>query len=373
MGRRAVAVAGPEMTRAFYDGDRFARNGALPGFVLDTLFGRGAVHTLDGAAHRARKAMLTDVLHRDRPGDLVALVARGWDDAAVRWQDSGASVVLHTASAEVIFAAACEWMGVPLKPEETAEKAGWMTAMVDGLAPTGPRHLRARRARARAETWIAGLVELSRERGGRFSTRWDAVVEHIGADGRPLTPRVAAVEVLNILRPATAVSWFVAFGAHAFENWPEHREAMSDSAFATSYAHELRRSYPFVPMLGALARTDQSLGGVSVAEGELVLLDVYGQLHDERWWDSPQTFAPERFRGRPIDPYTLIPQGGGDTRTGHRCPGEDLTVEILRALLPRLAALRYRVPRQDTRISLRRIPALPRSGMRIEDVSVSTR
>jgi fatty-acid peroxygenase len=182
---------------------------------------------------------------------------------------------------------------------------------------------------------------------------------------------VAAVELINILRPATAISWFVAYAAHALHRWPEWRQRLADPGIGTAFAHELRRWYPFVPFLGALARRDQDFAGVPVESGGLVLLDVYGQHHDAHWWDEPAEFRPERFADRVIDPFTLIPQGGGDTRTGHRCPGEDLTVEILRTLAPRLARMRYRVPAQDLGISLRRIPAHVAGGFVVDDVSAA--
>lgn len=371
MGRRTVAVAGPELTRAFYDSERFSRENALPGFVLDSLFGREAVHTLDGTAHRERKGMLTDVLHRDNPRELVERVAAEWDEASLRWQDSGRRLSLHRASAEILFSAACRWMGVPVESQEIGEKTAWMLAMVDGFAPTAPRHLRARRARRRAEDWITGLVQLSRERGGRFSPRWHAIVDHKDGTGAVLSSRVAAVEIINILRPATAISWFVAYAGHALDERPKERERLADPEFATAFAHELRRSYPFVPFLGALPRRDGRLHDVDVRRGDLVLLDVYGQLHDPLWWDDPAEFAPERFMGAMLDAYTLIPQGGGDTRTGHRCPGEDLTIDILSTLAPRLARMRYAVPAQDKRISLRRMPARLPGGFVIERVSVA--
>ena len=64
----------------------------------------------------------------------------------------------------------------------------------------------------------------------------------------------------------------------------------------------------------------------------------------------------------------LVPQGGGDPRTGHRCPGENITVALLTALAVRLARLDYRLPEQDLGISLRRIPARPASGVVLTDV-----
>ncbi len=100
----------------------------------------------------------------------------------------------------------------------------------------------------------------------------------------------------------------------------------------------------------------------------MVLLDVYGQNHDEDLWGDPYAFRPQRFPDRPVERDELIPQGGGDPRTGHRCPGEGITIGLLQALAVRRARLEYDVPDQDLRIPLRRIPTRPHSGFVISRV-----
>jgi fatty-acid peroxygenase len=93
------------------------------------------------------------------------------------------------------------------------------------------------------------------------------------------------------------------------------------------------------------------------------MLDLYGQNHDPVVWPQPYAFDPGRFIDRGIGAYELVPQGGGDPHTGHRCPGEAITIALLQALTVRLARLDYTVPAQDLTISLRRIPALPASRL----------
>jgi fatty-acid peroxygenase len=173
------------------------------------------------------------------------------------------------------------------------------------------------------------------------------------------------VELLNFIRPTTAVAWFLAFSGHALIRWPENRErlAAGDPAFAEAWAHEVRRFYPFAPFIGGRAPREVEFDGVRIPENSVVLLDLYGQNHDPELWDAPYEFRPERFLGRDIDAYELVPQGGGDPRTGHRCPGEQLTVALLSALAVRLARLEVDVPEQDLTIALHRIPARPASGV----------
>src|SRR5690554_958289 len=62
VGRPAVFMRGAEAAETFYAEGRFTRQGALPATALKLLQGRGSVSTLDGAAHRHRKAMFMSLM-----------------------------------------------------------------------------------------------------------------------------------------------------------------------------------------------------------------------------------------------------------------------------------------------------------------------
>src|SRR3954447_23172923 len=85
MLRQALGVHGPAGARFLYDEDHVRRSGALPESVISTLFGHGAVHSLDGEPHRVRKAMFVHLLMGPGVGDRVERVCAAWDDAARRW------------------------------------------------------------------------------------------------------------------------------------------------------------------------------------------------------------------------------------------------------------------------------------------------
>jgi fatty-acid peroxygenase len=367
-GRPAIGLEGPEAARWFYDEEHVRRAGALPEPVAGTLFGKGGVHHLDGEAHRVRKALFVRLLMDDAGiADLVRRVEQAWDDAAAGWSGR---IVLFDEASRVLARAVCGWAGIPLDEEDVPEVARDLTAMVDGFLAGPVRHMRARRARGRRERWLAGLVE--GVRAGTVSVPAGSAVEevarHRDADHSQLPPTVAAVELINVIRPTVAICWFVTFSGHALARWPADRKRLRDGdpAFAEAWAHEVRRFYPFAPFIGGKTPRAVEWEGERIPQGAMVLLDLYGQDHDADLWPDPYAFRPERFLGRDIGPFELVPQGGGDPRTGHRCPGEQLTVAVLAALAVRLARLDAVVPEQDLTISLHRIPALPASRVLLD-------
>ncbi|MFG1989853.1 cytochrome P450 [Actinoplanes sp. NPDC048988] len=362
-GQRAVAISGPDAVRFFYDGD-LERHDALPPNVVATLFGKG-VHTLDGEAHQARKALFVALLmNADGIENLAKLTGEVFDEAAARWRGSG-EISIFDESARVLAEAVTRWTGVPQEEGDRNALARDLIAMVDGFASAGPRFARARSARRRQERRFSQIIEAVRREEPTPEPL--SVVAHHLEDGYLLDARTAAVELINIIRPTTAVAWFVAFATHALDRWPGTRARLraGDDDYTKAFVHEVRRFYPFAPFLGARATRDLRYQRAEIPKGALVLLDVYGQHHDPRVWPEPYEFRPERFLGRPVGEFELIPQGGGDPRTGHRCPGEKITIALLGTLVQRLAKLDYYLPPQKMEIDLSRVPARPASGPRL--------
>ncbi|NAZ86444.1 cytochrome P450, partial [Kineococcus indalonis] len=235
-------------------------------------------------------------------------------------------------------------------------------------------------ARARCERWAARAVREART-GARAAPAGSAlalVAAHRDPRGRPLDERTAAVELLNVLRPTVAVAWLVAQAAVALHGSPRWRHAVAAAATggpeasptAVAVAHEVRRRYPFVPALATRLRRDAQVGGHRLRTGDRVVLDVVGTHRDPAAWPAPEEFDPGRFEGAGVCPVSdaFVPQGGGDARTGHRCPGEPATVRLLAQAVEVLAGLRLAVPPQDLRVPARPVPSRPVSGFVVTEV-----
>jgi fatty-acid peroxygenase len=376
-GRPAVVVGGPEGVRLFYDASVMRRRGAMPQAVARPLFGGGAVHGLDGVAHRHRKAMFVDLLMD--PGRVRSLLELADDllvDALRGWRQRGGGVVYPTAN-EVYGRAVIRWAGIEVPRDVEARRADDLAVIVDGFATPGLPYLAAWRRHVVCDRWAVRLVRETRS-GVRTPPERSAlarVAAHRGLDGQLLDTHTAGVELVNVLRPTVAVARFAAFGALALADNPEWRRRLADEVtergsavggpLATAFAHEVRRVYPFVPLLAAVATRDTSFERCPIPAGRRVLLDVMATNHDPHEWPRADTFDPERFLGTGAEwSDRFVPQGGGRPETGHRCPGELMAVGLLALTCARLAEADGRLVRgQDTGWSWGRVPALPRSGV----------
>lgn len=136
---------------------------------------------------------------------------------------------------------------------------------------------------------------------------------------------VAAVELINILRPTVAVAQFIAFAAHALYHYPGSRRFIDSAADEETelFVQEVRRFYPFFPFIGGRVREPFDWQGYHFESRTWVMLDVYGTDRDPRLWENPESLQPDRFRGWDGSAFNFIPQGGGITsqRTAARASG----------------------------------------------------
>jgi fatty-acid peroxygenase len=360
------------MAEMFDDGDRFTRRGGLPLPTLSLLQDQGSVIALDGEDHRHRKAMILSLMGEAEAERLARLAEEEWRRRLPHWEREG-EINLFDEAREILFRSACAWAGVPLREDEVGQRLYETAEMVESSGKVGPRNWRAQILRSRHEAWARRIVEGARSGNPAPPGSALAVIAaHRDRQDQLLDVPTAAVEIINVIRPTQAVARFVVFAALALHRRPETvpRLREGDPAYLAAFAEEVRRMAPFIPMIGGRAREGFDWRGLRVAKGDWVLIDLFATDRHPDLWAEPESFRPERFLDRAPTAYDLIPQGAGNPATGHRCPGEAITLALVRMAARMLARdMRYEVPKQDLRVDLRRIPALPASGMILRGVT----
>jgi fatty-acid peroxygenase len=377
--QKVICMRGAAAAEFFYGSDTFTRNGAMPLSVLMLLQDFGSVQLLDGAPHRHRKAMFRAIGTPEAARELAQHFEAEWERAIPRFDATG-RVVLFDELELMLTRCGAAWAGVPLSEGDAQLRAREYSEMLQATGSAGPRMLRALWLRRRTERWAADVIRNAR--GGEIAppprSALHEIAFHRDHEGRVLHEDTAAIELINVLRAIVAVARFIVFAAKALHEQPQCRKRLQDDdgAFLDNFAQEVRRITPFFAFIGGRACKSAVWNGYRFEKGDWVLLDLYGTNKDKRTWQDPDVFNPDRFTRKVPTPFEFVPQGAGDADVTHRCPGEYLTVALMKTAVNWLArGIRYEVPDQDLSVSKARIPAFPASRfvmMRIRRVRADT-
>ncbi|WP_119677333.1 cytochrome P450 [Indioceanicola profundi] len=368
MLRPAICIRGEEAARIFYTPGRFTRRGALPPTTLRLLQDKGSAATLDNRPHRHRKSLFMGLMTPEAVERAADLMEEEWRARLPAWEQAE-EVTLFPQAEDILTRTACRWAGVPLDEREADQRRRELGAMIHGAGSAGPRAMRGLVMRRRTERWARELIRGVRD--GTVAVPHDTPLHRVATwrelSGEPMDEAVAAVELLNLLRPMVAVDRYIVFTALALHEHPVARPAPdADEGEVERFVQEVRRLAPFFPAVGGRVLEPFEWRGHRFGRGDWVLLDLYGTNRDSRTWRNAHMFRPSRFKEWDGSPDSLVPQGAGDHHTGHRCPGEWITIALMkRAVRLLTAAMEYEVPPQDLRVPLNRMPTGPASGFRI--------
>jgi fatty-acid peroxygenase len=289
------------------------------------------------------------------------------------WVDRG-TVDLFDELVRIYGRAVLQWAGTGAGDHEADTVTRELAAILDGFGIGATSYPRALVGRLRAERWAWELVAAVRD-GSRAAPE-GSVLDVLASQPRSRLSSVsAATELVNVARPTVAIAYFAVFAAHALAEHPEWRSmlAAGDERYLRAFEHEVRRFYPFAPLLAGRLRRPMQWQGPTVPVGGWIVLDIRATNLDPEQWKRPTDFDPERFLDHEPTPFDFVPQGGGDVEAGHRCPGEPITIGVLQATLQQLAGIEYRLAPRSRNIPLSRIPSLPAHGLRLLDVRRASR
>ncbi|MFW5640009.1 MAG: cytochrome P450 [Thermodesulfobacteriota bacterium] len=372
MFKKATCVTGEDAARMFYHPDRFTRQGAIPPTTVKLLQDKGSVQTLSGNLHRHRKKMFMSLMSTESIQRLVRITEAEWHQKLKKWEGMD-RVVLHPEVQEILTRSVCRWAGIPLSDSDAKKRTHEFAAMIEGAGTVGPRNWLGLVLRARSERWGRGFIRGVRKQKVKVleGSAADVTAWYRNPEGDLLDDKVAAVELINFLRPTVAVARYIAFAALALHQHPDWRRKLQSGADddLEMFAQEVRRFYPYFPAVAGRVQIPFTWRGRGFKKGDWIMLDLYGTNRDPRSWKAPDTFDPERFRKWDESPFNFIPQGAGNHDDTHRCPGEWITIELIKNALSQLTGrMRYDVPQQNHHIDLSRIPAITKSRFIITHV-----
>jgi fatty-acid peroxygenase len=370
-GKPVICFQGEAAARHFYDPQLTIRKGSAPEPLKATLFGKGAIQGKDQKEHQSLKSLFLSLLTADSIQELNRFFLRELTLSCKRWT-SCRNISLYEELRPALTRSVCLWTGVPLPKDEIPMRTADLTAMFDSAVAPGLGHLRARWGRYHSETWIRKMVHQHRIGASPFPSNSPAhkISCFVDANGKALSDRVAAVEILNLLRPTVAISVYLTFLMHALIQYPENRgNVLSDPRFCLAFVQEVRRFYPFFPSVMAKSRREFQFGEFRIPAGTRLILDLYGTNHDPHFWADPMSFRPDRFLDLKPSAFSFIPQGGGEPSITHRCPGEDPTIALMCTAAAFFSKqMRFQVPSQNLEIDFARLPALPKSHLILSEV-----
>lgn len=369
--KEIIAIYGEEAARKFYDPQNFKREGAMPKPILKTLFGEDGVQTLDGKDHHHRKSYFMDLMTPERMEDYHQILE---EHLSRELDKQHGEFELFDLSNRVLFYSICEWSGINLEQydsEKVEVLAKNQISMISGAVTSPIDHIKGIADRKESEKWAQSLIEEARKHPvpGKDNLALYTFATATNLDGEVLPVEVAAVELLNIIRPTVALTVWMALMGHALFSQENVYEPLKENFddLQDSFIQEMRRYYPFFPMLPAISLRDVEIDGYTIPKDSWVILDIYGTNHDSRTIDHPETFDIKRYVDRTDEisyqeEYEMIAQGGGDFREMHRCAGEWITLHSMRVFSDQLVnKYDFSVPQQDWTIPMNQFPTYPNS------------
>lgn len=362
LGKKVVCIGGKEATKIFYDETKFERNQVAPNRIIQTLFGKNAVQTLDGTEHKNRKAMLMSVMTKEQIDEFLNIFKLQWEAAIDRWKKQE-MITFYDEMKKLLCNAVFKWIGYPIEGEQLKIRTKEISSMFEAPVAFGPKHWYGKLARSIVENDLGEIVENLRNQ--KIQVDKNSILYNFtfyqDENNEFLPKETVVVELLNIIRPTIAIAVYSNFIVLTLEKFPKEKEKLKMfSDYGEMFVHEIRRFYPFFPFVAAKVKNNFEWNGYLFEEGTIALLDLYGTNRDPNLWENADEFRPERFSQKAMLNH-LIPQGGGSYE-GHRCAGEQLTIEVMKVCVDYLVnKMDYTLPEQELTLSMNTIPCIPKS------------
>ncbi|GBQ32169.1 cytochrome P450 [Gluconacetobacter sacchari] len=397
-GRQIVLVNAPEVIRDILvkRRDNYERKSPQMRRALEYLLGDG-LFISDGPTWRQRRALVSDIVHKDRVPAFSPIIERTALEMARRWKqipDRTTIDILPEMAALTAEIISRSVFGQELGDADTAEVSASFTqyqALVDSTNPgyflgldEGLPMVRTpalRRAVRRMHTVIDRIVEDHLAGRGSHHSMMELLVRRqarnpeLGLNAVALRNEAATIFMAGHETTAATLTW--AWYLLARAPWVEravHDEIAAvcgDRAptlddlprlhWCQAVIDETLRLYPPVPILARQNAEADRIGDIDVRPGSLILIVPWLLHRTESLFEAPHEFRPERFMdGRRPAPYSYIPFASGP----RVCPGQHFGLtEAVLCLAILAQRFRFVLPPGQKVVPQCRLTLRPRDGL----------
>jgi cytochrome P450 len=244
-----------------------------------------------------------------------------------------------------------------------------------------PRRVRFRRGIEDLDKIIYGVIDQRRRSGKESDDLLSMLLHARDEDGSRMSDRQLRDECMTLFlagheTTAIALSWtwyLLARHPAARRELDEELAAVLGDrapalddvpklAHASRIVQESLRLYPPAWSLGREALCDLDLGGHRIRRGQQVWFCPWSIQRDPRWFDDPDAFRPERWKGdfqKTLPRYAYFPFGGGP----RLCIGNAFA-QMEAVLLLAVLARRFRVGVMGDPVASPSVTLRPKGGMR---------
>ena len=362
--------------------------------VLKPILGENSILLLDGARHKRERKLLMPSFHGERMrlyGDIMREIAdRSIDTWPIeqpfpiheRMQAITLDIILRTVfgvdegsllqklrsllieflrlvgSSPLLL---IRWLQINLGPLTSWQRMGKLSREIDTVLYEQIAQRKAAAQNGRTDI-MAMLVEARDE------------------DGRPMSDQELRDEMITMLlagheTTATSLSWVVhrllqnpavlekvrAERQRVIGDGPIQAEHVSELEYLDATIKETARLNPIVPAVVRYLEQPTQIGAYEIPTDCVAAPCIYLTHRRPELWPEPETFNPDRFVGKRVDPYTFFPFGGG---VRHCLGAAFATYEMKIVLAQILSRVSLRpVPGHTVRVVRRSIMFAPSEGM----------
>ncbi len=391
-----VIVSRPATIKQVLTGDSDTFGAAEANQVLGYVLGERSLLLLDGPPHQRLRRLMLPPFHGDRMAPLAETMREATRNAlsGIRPGDeSSLQPVFQNITLEIILRAV---LGLSAGGKGAALRDALTTLVNQAQSPLGLLWMSPRinkvelpfptpwgRVRESVQKTDALLFEYVRERralaeGERPRDLLDMLLDARDEGGAPMSDNELRDQLVTLLvagheTTATSLAWVMEEVLHcegevdrlaeevqnATQGQPLSSEHVGKLVRIDSVVKEALRLYPVTGAVGRVLKKPAVIEGYELPAGVMVAPN-FSLLHRRpELYPDPQTFVPDRFVGKKIDPYEWMPFGAG----AHRCLGMHFALYEMKVVLATLvSAFELKAARKKGKVGLRSFVLAPRGG-----------